>query len=516
MRQRDFIALLAVLTLTLFVINIHCLSLKLDDWCTFNAYASMVRTGGLVSTVHKIVNNEYIYGWVRIQFVSFVVKLCAFLAFGYNYIPHFLLQFAAHLAVAVLLFKLLVRHDEKLAMFSALFFLAMPTGQNVLFWPNTLFCIAPVLLYLLYAHRLLNPRGDRPRDLFCLTAWFCLGQFAGEQMLSVFYATPCLILMLRLLPPGKRPAIARDIARVVVPPAIAAILLVLYLTVVTTKKCTIPQYQTRIPSVVDYRLIWSAVTKCALAIRNILYYRSWSYANFRIVPDWRVLATTGLNSILLLTGLFFYYARGERRDTRGSASARGALLIASLAIVFAILYWTPIGYGVMTGMRGMEARYLYGFGIPIALLLATAIITILRRFPLLECIAVLMVFSYLAFLDCYALNTTWRYQKAYDARVWQEVDSQIKKGYTHLLLVHATKWWSSTISDFSQRYGVQGYLYVHYRAPITFDMDTVDPKDLGKKMAVIQVECPTPRHFLKPLITVYPSYESYMRQQGKG
>lgn len=514
MNHKDFIALLIILTITLFVMNIGCLSLRLDDWCTFNSYASMMRSG-IFSTLHKIINNEYIYGWVRIQFVSFVVKLFAFLLFGYHYIPHFLLSFAVHLATAVMLFRILERYDERLAMFSSLFFLAAPTAHNSLFWINNLFCMVPVLLYLLYAYRLLNPLESRARDSFCLTAWFCVGQFAGEQMLSVFYATPCLVLMLHLFPPGKRPAFARDIARVVVPPAIAATLLVLYLTVVTTKKCTIPQYQTRLPDSIDYLLLRSAATQCALAIGNALYYKSWSYANFKIEPNWRILATTGLNSILLLAGLFFYYARGGGQDKHGSAGTRGALLIASLAIVFAVLYWTPVGYGVMTRMRGMESRYLYGFGISIALLLATAITVIFRRSPLLECIAVLMVFSYFAFLDCYALNGNWRYQKAYDACVWKEVDSQIERGYTHLLLVHATKWWCGTISDFSAFWGVRGYLDAHYRTPITFDIDTVNKGNMGKKMAVIRVECPTPKHFLRPLITVYPSYESYMRQQGK-
>ena len=507
MRPRYLVAFLTLLALPLFVANLGCLSLKLDDWCVFNSYASMLRSG-LPSTLHRIVNNEYIHGWVRIQFVSFVIKLFAYLAFGYRYIPHFLLQFAFHVAVAATLFGILARYDERLALYSALFFLVMPTGQGVLFWVNMLFQIASLLFYLAYLYRLLNPLRRRSLDLWALTGWFTLAQFAGEQTLALLYATPCALLLASLVPRASTPRLLRDRVRLGLPAAAGALLLIVYLASVAAKTSDRPAGQTRLPGALDPRLFTKAVSGCARAIVYSLDGRSWYYARLSIPPSRRTLATTAASAAVFLAGLLLLRRRAAPSRI---GRARLAAFVAACAVAGAVLLWVPVAYGIMTAMRPMQTRYLYGFGIPLALLAALPLASLPRRYVLFEYVVALLIFSYLAFLDCYALNELWRSQKEHDRKVWAAADSQIRRGCTHLLFVDVKKWWCSAVPDFAQPFGIEAYLAAHYPQPITFDLDALGEGRRGERTAVIKVSRPPRRPVSDPLITVYPSYGDYLR-----
>lgn len=505
-------AVLALLMLPIFVANLDCLTLRLDDWCIFNSYASMLRTDGVFGAVRKIVDNEYIQYRVRIQFVSFVIKLFAYLAFGYRYVPHFLLHFAFHLAVAAALFRILARFDERLAIYSAFFFLVMPTGQNVLFWVNTLFQIAPVLFYLLYLHRLLNPLRRRFLDVWTLTAWFTLAQFAGEQTLALLYATPCILLLASLASRASTTRLLRDRMRLGVPLAVGAILLAVYLAAVATNTAAFPG-QTRPPGALDPALFTAAVSNCAKTILYSLNPRTWYYARFSIPPSGRTLAAAAAGAAIFLAGLL-PLRRAAAPSTVGRA--RLAALVAVCAAAWIVLIWLPVAYGVMTRMRPMQSRYLYGFGVPLAVLAALPLASLPRRRVLLECAAAFLIFSYLAFLDCYALNELWRSQKEHDRKVWAAVDSQVRRGRTHLLLVNVKQWWCTAIPDFAQPWAIQAYLAAHYPQPITFDLDTLREGRGEEETAVIEVKRPPRRPVSDPLITVYPSYGDYLRSAPGG
>jgi hypothetical protein len=411
------------------------------------------------------------------------------------------------------LFGILARYDERLAIYSAFFCLVMPTGQNVLFWVNTLFQIAPVLCYLLYLHRLLNPLRRRSLDLWALTGWFTLAQFSGEQTLALLYATPCVLLLASFLPWASTPRLLWDRVRLGVPAAAGALLVAVYLAAVATKTNELPSGQTRLPDALDPGLFTAAVSSCARSILHSLNPRSWYYARLSIPPSGRTLATTAAGAAVFIAGLLLL-RRNAAPSTIGRA--RLAALVAVCAAAWAVLIWLPVAYGVMTGMRPMQTRYLYGFGVPLAVLAALPLASLPRRCVLFECTAAVLIFSYLAFLNCYALNENWRSQKEHDRKVWAAVDSQVGRGRTHLLLVNVKKWWCGAIPDFAQPYGIEGYLAAHYPRPITFDLDTLGEGRGEEGTAVIKVTRPPRRPVSDPLISVYPSYGDYLREASDG
>jgi len=99
--------------------------------------------------------------------------------------------------------------------------------------------------------------------------------------------------------------------------------------------------------------------------------------------------------------------------------------------------------------------------------------------------------------------------------VWAATTDQMKKGYNHILFVGARRHWCNAMSDIMQTWGISGYLTMHGGKEITSDIDTLTDKNKDRKTVVIKVECPSLTDTVNPHITIFPSYESYVRSTGQ-
>lgn len=502
------IALLALLTIVVFIVNIDCCALRLDDWCQLEMFGTLTQTG-VCHALKYIFTNEWVHGASRTNFLSFHLKYALYLIWGYNYIPYYVVIFMLHFSIAVLLFMLLKPLDRRIAFSSAVFALLLPTAQQVLFWNNNIFFVVPVFFYLLYVHAYLHPRRNRIADFLCLSTLLIVVQFSGEQLLLVLYLTPAVIALITYF--RSRSSLRSALPRILVPPLICAVFLILYVKFGCAKESHIAGGYKDLHLRFDCRAYLSVACNSLRMIVMHLNVKSWLYGGFSIAPSPRTLVLSACSALVLFLGIAAFYSRGnEKGGPLCRRERHGRLILVLLSVLFIFSGLFPMAVAVVSGIRRVEPRYFYILNISLSILLSVVISCLARRSTFMYGALVLLISIYLSFLTCYALRENWRYVKEYDKKVWAATTGEIQKGHDHILFIHAGKWWCAAVSDFVQRYGISGYLRAHGYTDVSFDIDTLNESNRHKKIVVIQVECPNNHAFLDPQITIFPSYESYL------
>ena len=473
---RNAVLGLSALFYLVFALNADSLRFSGGDW---NTLANLRDLHGFEG-FRRIVLNQW-FSLPRIQFLNHLWCAAMVKLFGFWAAPYFAVILAAHFAGALLAYGVLraLGLGELAARGGAALYLVVPSSAPALFVIFYSWLVFPCTMLMLALWLALFPLKHRWLDLASLTAACLTCQFLGDQTIALLYwVLACLAARQVLSPPHSRPllrfggesGLVWPLIRLIVPALACAGTLALYWFAAVR------------PFATEYAPRWNFETLGAF-VKNLLAWQaqamnaaSWMYGKASVGPSRASLVIIPA-VVATLWGLFARCPAGQDEKTP-LAPLAGCLAGGLVASVAPLLYAVLIGY-----RSGMETRYMYVPGLVLALLLATGIEAVSRRWPADRDgrIRKALFFStacYLSMLMIYDLRDIWGAQKRTEERIWAQIDAQfpprakyiwerpanprakyiITDGLQHSTLMPSFR--SNAVGDFFEDFGVQGRLRV--------------------------------------------------------